>query len=102
MELQYHSDKSHFWKAVQTTKSPSLHTHSERLSNMDRLPQTFEDHSFTPKPLDTENKGNSCGCYQIVIKGTFVKPENLENPGFLESDTSFPLLSAKQTLTDFA
>ena len=30
-------------------------------------------------------------CYQIVIKGTFVKPENLENTGFLESDTSFPL-----------
>ena len=62
---------------------------------MDRLPQTFEDHSFTPKPLDTENKGNSCGCYQIVIKGTFVKPENLENTGFLESDTSFPLASVQ-------
>ena len=38
-----------------------------------------------------ENKGRSCNCYQIVIKGTFVKPENLDFTGFFGFRISFPL-----------
>ena len=58
---------------------------------MDRLPQTGENYSLTPKPLDTENKGKSCGCYQIVIKKTFAEPESLDFTGFSGFRILFPL-----------
>jgi hypothetical protein len=50
-----------------------------------------KNYSFTPKPLDTENKGRSSDCYQIVIKGAFAKPESLDFTGFFGFFKLFPL-----------
>lgn len=58
-------------------------------------------YSFTLKPLDTENDVRSCGCYQIVIKGTLEKPESLDFTGFFEPGISLPLAPAIRKLNDF-